>query len=322
MEQRKPKAGVRRRKRVSTSERRHRFLLRLGLLIIVVLACIAAYLAFNHLRPAVNNSNTTTAGSQDFTQQSADIPLYVLVIGIDDGEMPQANFVGLAAVNKDKKTIDFIMLPDNTKIEGRKEKGAQALQDIYREGGLTLTRAVIEDIFKIPVPYYISFTKDSFSHMIDMNDGMPLYVEKPMYHEENGVTDIDLEQGYQLLTGEEAVGYMRFIDKDGFLPRAQRQERFVKAFYKEMEQHFGITNAVNVYRLWNHVDSNIAAKDMARLAWTFRNVPVEDIHFYMLPGEVAKSGETHTATADTLWNYDPVEVQKIIGTSNNAIANE
>ena len=115
---------------------------------------------------------------------------------------------------------------------------------------------------------------------------------------------------------------MSYSDKEGPLFQALRQERFLKAFYEDRETHFGITNAVNAYRVWHDVDSNISAKDMARLVWTFRNVPVSDIHFYMLPGEIAKSGETKTATSDTLWNFDPVEVQKIIGTSSHAIANE
>ena len=215
------------------------------------------------------------------------------------------------------------MLPNNTKIEGRKGKGVQALQDIYTEGGMSLTRAVVEDIFHIRIPYYISFTPESFARMIDINDGLPLYVEKPMYGETNdGAVDFNLGQGYQLLTGREAAGYMSYEDKDGPLFQSLRQERFLKAFYEDRETHFGITNAVNAYRVWHDVDSNISAKDMARLVWTFRNVPVSDIHFYMLPGEIAKSGETKTATSDTLWNFDPVEVQKIIGTSSHAIANE
>lgn len=313
--QKKEKTRGKRRRTVNPGERERRFWHRVGLLVLIVLAIIAGVLAWFHFRPA--------RASEEFAQQSPDLPLYVLVIGVDEEAAPRTNLVGLAAVNKEKKTIDFIMLPNNTKIEGRKGKGVQALQDIYTEGGMSLTRAVVEDIFHIRIPYYISFTPESFARMIDINDGLPLYVEKSMYGETNdGAVDFNLGQGYQLLTGREAAGYMSYEDKDGPLFQSLRQERFLKAFYEDRETHFGITNAVNAYRVWHDVDSNISAKDMARLVWTFRNVPVSDIHFYMLPGEIAKSGETKTATSDTLWNFDPVEVQKIIGTSSHAIANE
>lgn len=77
-----------------------------------------------------------------------------------------------------------------------------------------------------------------------------------------------------------------------------------------------------IYRIWNYVDSNISSKDMAKLAWTFHNVPVDAIHFYIIPGESGVDTESKTHNQDLMWNYDPVEVQKIIGTTNNSIANE
>ena len=81
--------------------------------------------------------DTAPTGSNDFVQTSPDKPLYVLLIGTDGENPQQANFVGVAAINKDKKHIDLIMLPDDTKIEGRKEKGIQELQDVYTEGGIS-----------------------------------------------------------------------------------------------------------------------------------------------------------------------------------------
>lgn len=173
-------------------------------------------------------------------------------------------------------------------------------------------------MFHIPVPFYVEFSEDTFVKMIDMSGGLPMYVEENMYHaDETGATDINLFQGYQTLTGQEAAGYMRYIDEDGYLSRTQRQERLVKLFYADRQQRFGISNMLFLYRFWNNVDSNISAKDIAALAFSFRHVPAEDIHFYILPGENTNDGATG---GKTLWSYDPVEGQKIIGATNNAIA--
>ena len=130
--------------------------------------------------------------------------------------------------------------------------------------------------------------------------------------------DINLFQGYQTLTGKEAAGYMRYIDADGYLSRTQRQERFIKNFYEDRQDCFGVTNAFFMYRAWHNVDSNISAKDMAQLAFDFRGVTADNIDFYILPGEMAMSGKN----GDTkyYWTYDPVEVQKVIGRTNNAIS--
>jgi anionic cell wall polymer biosynthesis LytR-Cps2A-Psr (LCP) family protein len=115
--QKKEKTRGKRRRTVSPGERKRRFWHRVGLLVLIVLAIIAGVLAWFHFRPA--------RASEEFAQQSPDLPLYVLVIGIDEEAAPRTNLVGLAAVNKEKKTIDFIMLPNNTKIEGRKGKGCR-----------------------------------------------------------------------------------------------------------------------------------------------------------------------------------------------------
>lgn len=314
-----------RKRRTTSSKKRTKFRI-IGLVVVIIMAVIFVVMAWSHYQTwqAQRTDRLDAVPSESdgtFTQASPDIPLYVLIVGIHDKDTNQANFIGVAAVNKDKKHIDFIMLPDNTKIEGRKKKGVQELRDVYAEGGLSLTRAVVEDIFHIPIPYHAVFTDESFMKMIDMSGGLPMYVEKNIYHaDENGVTDINLFQGYQKLNGTEALGYMRAIDSDGYLSRTQRQERFVKLFYTDREQRFGITNMLFMYRFWNTVDSNITAKDMAKLAFTFRSVSADDIRFYILPGERSHSRIVSDDNNSDYWTFDPVEVQKIIGTTNNAIS--
>jgi LCP family protein required for cell wall assembly len=318
----RPKKTRRRRTKPNNAPRKRKLLKILVVIIAVVISIILVVTAFQRYTQTRNSQfqnqiDAVQNGPSDkFEQVSPDIPLYVLLVGIDDNNPTQANFIALAAVNKEKKHIDFIMLPDNTKIEGRKEKGTQLLSDIYSEGGLKLTQAVVEDIFHIPVPYYVLFTQDDFKALVDDYDGLSMYVERDMYHENSqGVTDIDLHQGYQHLNGEASLGYMRFVDKDGQLSRAQRQERFVKLCYDAMEKRFGITNMFHMYRFWGRINSNISTKDMSKLMYTFKDTPVSDITFYILPGETTKGKDK------SLWTYDPIEVQKIIGSTNNAIAN-
>lgn len=293
-------------------------IVRLGLGIIAILVVLlGVVLAYRH----PDTPKTAKNGApQTFTQQSADMPLYVLFVGVDNSVPQQANFIGLAAINKAKQKVDIIMLPDNTKIEGRKEKGIQDLQSVYSEGGMPLLQAVVEDVVHLPIPYYAVFTTDSFTKLIDMAGGLPMYVEEDMYHaDQNGVTDINIIQGYQRLTGTEATGYMRYMDNGGYISRTLRQERLAKVFYEDREHHFGVTNWLLLYRFWNHVDSNIATRDMADLAFAFRNVPVSNFHFYILPGELAKDTESQDYYSTLYWTYDPVEVQKIIGKTNNSV---
>ena len=289
------------------------------ILILVSVVLLASVAVFTwHSRDAGNPSPT---GGDSFSQVSADVPVYMLVVGVDEENPQQCNFIGVAAVNKKKKHIDIIMLPDNTKIEGRREKGPQTLASVYSEGGIVLVQAVVEDMFHVPVTGYAVFKEDAFMKLMDMNDGMNMYVEKNMYHaDSSGTADINIFQGYQHLNSREALGYMRYLDSNGTLLRTQRQLRFVKLFLTARLKHFGIVNAVEAYRFWNNVTSNISAKDMARLVYAFGGADSKDISFYILPGESSQLHDDKALADSNYWVYDPIEVQKVIGLTNNALA--
>ena len=52
----------------------------------------------------------------------------------------------------------------------------------------------------------------------------------------DGSFDIGLNQGYQPLDSEQALGYVRYVDKeDGEIGRIQRQERFLKILLSHLQ---------------------------------------------------------------------------------------
>ena len=320
MRKRSKETARRRAHRQKVKSRKNTFLQRtLIFLSVIVIAFIVVFAA--HRDDGNKSAGNNAVASRDFSQISADVPVYVLLVGIDDEKPAQCNFVGVVAVNKEKKHVDVIMLPDNTKIEGRKEKGAQTLSSIYGEGGISLVQAVVEDIFHVPISHHIIVEADSFLKLMDMTDGMNMYVEKNMYHaDRNGNTDINLFQGYQHLDGLEALGYMRYLDSDGTLSRTQRQLRFIKLFLTARLKQRGVINAVEIYRVWNNLDSDIPAKEAARLVYDFGGTDISAVSFYILPGEPSGIREDTGDSPRTYWVYDPIEVQKIIGMTNNALA--
>lgn len=284
------------------------------LLVILGIIIIRLGASFSAFSTNERGANSTKA----FSQISPDVPLYVLIVGVDKEQPKQTNFIAVAAVNEEKQQLDFIMLPDNTKVESRQEKKSEYLRDIYPQGGISLLKAVVEDIFHIPVPFYAICTPDAFFKLMDMNGGLRMYVERGMYHgDRKGKTEFNIYQGYQRLNGENALGYVRYINDEGELARTLRQERFVKQLYHNRQQHWGITNMVFMYRFWHYVQSNIKTKDIAHLAYSFADMPVNKINFYILPGEM---GNALDASNRSYWVFDPVEVQKLIGTTNHAIA--
>ena len=100
---------------------------------------------------------------------------------------------------------------------------------------------------------------------------------------------------------------MRYLDSDGDLARARRQLRFIKLFLTEQLKHYGLTNAVEIYRFWTSVDSDISTKDMAKLVYAFGGTNVSDFSFYILPGESSTIRSDKALDNADYWVYDPDE---------------
>ena len=105
------------------------------------------------------------------------------------------------------------------------------LNQMYADGGIELTKAVVEDVFHISIPYYVVVDETAFRKTSDVLGDQQFYVEKNMEHidAETGNKDIDLRRGYQNLDSDKALAYLRYADEhnDNF-SRVQRQERFLK----------------------------------------------------------------------------------------------
>lgn len=82
------------------------------------------------------------------------------------------------------------------------------------------------------------FNTSDFENLDTTEKGVNLYVEKDMSHfDKDGQPDINIRKGYQKLDGDQALGYLRFIDaQDGEIGRLQRQERLIKAYIASLPE--------------------------------------------------------------------------------------
>ena len=99
-------------------------------------------------------------------QKALDKPVYVLVIGRDNNNPSQADSLFLMSINMNTSTMDIIGIPSNSKIESRDQKTASMLNQMYAEGNIELTKAVVEDMFHISIPYYVVVDESSFKKQV------------------------------------------------------------------------------------------------------------------------------------------------------------
>ncbi|MDY6084276.1 MAG: LCP family protein [Dialister sp.] len=235
-------------------------------------------------------------------------PSYYLVGGINDSN--QAASVFLVAEHANHQELTVLGIPGNTKIN-RNDAPAVLLKNTYQQGGMEETKNAVENLLHIRIDKYMVLSYDSFVEAMRHMDPIDLYVEKDMAHtDRNGAPDISLRQGYQALTGNTALEYMRYLEEpDEEILRVQRQQRFIRAGIEKLKDRPCFVNWLFVRHYWSPAESNITAGEAADLIYYIGNIKNENIHYMILPGE-----QKRESTLVSFWSMNPVEVQRVIGT--------
>lgn len=232
---------------------------------------------------------------------------YYLLIGTDKEAGNEADAVILTVWNSKDRGVTFISIPPNTKL-ARQEKKNQLIRTTFSEGGAEETKSAVENLLHLRIDKYAVLDYSNFRNYVDKIGGVDMYVEKGMDHQNReGETDIQIRQGYQSLDGENALGYVRYIDKkNGEIDRVQRQERFLKTMIHEMQDHAALYNWFFFHHSWTAEETNITNGEAASLAYTLSSYPEDSFTFSILPGETQNISKVDT------WVINPVEVQKTI----------
>lgn len=232
---------------------------------------------------------------------------YYLLIGTDRESGSEADAILLTAWNKQDREVTLISIPPNTKL-ARQEKKNQLIRTTFTEGGSEETKSAVENLLHLRIDKYAVFDYSNFKEYLNQMGGADLYVEKTMDHQDReGETDIRIRQGYQSLDGENALGYVRYLDsKNGEIDRIQRQERLMKTMIHTMKNHMALYNWFFFHHYWTAEETNITNGEAASLAYTLTSYPEENFRFSILPGETQKINKVDT------WVVNPVEVQKTL----------
>ena len=211
---------------------------------------------------------------------------YYLLIGTDKEAGNEADAVILTVWNSKDKGVTFISIPPNTKL-ARQEKKNQLIRTTFSEGGAEETKSAVENLLHLRIDKYAVLDYSNFRNYVDKIGGVDMYVEKGMDHQNReGETDIQIRQGYQSLDGENALGYVRYIDKkNGEIDRIQRQERFLKTMIHEMQDHVALYNWFFFHHSWTAEETNITNGEAASLAYTLSSYPEDSFTFSSFQGK-------------------------------------
>jgi polyisoprenyl-teichoic acid--peptidoglycan teichoic acid transferase len=166
--------------------------------------------------------------------------------------------------------------------------GFTKINDANVHGGPTLAAEVVSNTLgEVKVDRYVRVTTDAFTELVNLVGGVQVYVPERMYHKDvTQKLEIDLQEGWQTLNGDQAEQFARFRNQQyGDIGRVQRQQILLKALQQKIFSPTilpSLPQAVQV--LQQYIDTNLTVEEMLAIANFGREIQQDDLRMILLPG--------------------------------------
>ena len=180
-------------------------------------------------------------------------PAVALLIGSDhrsaDGKGAPSRSDTLMLVRADPETDSISLLsfprdmlvpihcPGRTPYTGK-------INEAYVYCGPQGSLQTVKALTNLDINYLITVDFRGFVQIVDRLGGAWIDVDHRYFNDHSGPTGyatIDLQPGYQQLSGRQTLDYVRFRHTDSDLYRVARQQQFVKAFKNQIKESFAPT---------------------------------------------------------------------------------
>ena len=161
-------------------------------------------------------------------------------------------------------TISLLSFPRDLVVPIYCPKSAAPLRSdrinaAYAQCGPAGTLDTVKHLTKLPVNYLIWVNFHGFKEIVDKIGGIWMDVDRRYFNVNTGTAatnyaNINLQPGYQRLTGEQALAFVRFRHTDDDYHRLARQQQFVRALKQQFAHNF---NPLNLPSIVKTITSNV-----------------------------------------------------------------
>jgi LCP family protein required for cell wall assembly len=210
--------------------------------------------------------------------------------GVDASNVSRSDTVMLVRADPVTKSITLLSIPRDLGVPIYCPKqagtlGVQKINQAYADCGPGGTVDTVKHLTGFPINYVIRVNFRGFTQIVDKLGGIWLNIDRRYYHVNNGsavedYSNINLQPGYQLLDGSDALSFVRYRHTDDDYHRIARQQEFIKAFKDELEQKLSLTDLPPVVSMIEHnVEVAGDASDKAVLGWALFLLNLPGGHF-------------------------------------------
>jgi LCP family protein required for cell wall assembly len=135
------------------------------------------------------------------------------------------------------------------------------INSAYALCGLQGTVETVKQMTGLPVHYLVTIDYRGFIQTVDKMGGVWLDIDRRYFNDNSGggptFPPIDLQPGYQQISGRAALSFVRYRHTDSDLYRIERQRLFMRALSERVSSAFSITSPGTIPKLTKIARDNI-----------------------------------------------------------------
>ena len=248
-------------------------------LIAFFLALIVGLFAYRDIRSTSDAIHEEVEDQEVMRDDAVDLgdgdPFSVLLMGIDTGEegrvdQGRSDTMMVVTVNPHTQQSTIVSIPRDTYTEIAGRGTMDKINHAYAFGGTSMAVNTVQNLFDIPIDYYVSINMEGLEQIVDALNGIAL------------VPDSTFQQsGYSFTQGQEthldggaALAYsrMRKQDPEGDYGRQKRQRQVVMAIVDEVASIESILNYRNVLSVLDqNMATNMTFDEMVTIFTNYRD---------------------------------------------------
>jgi LCP family protein required for cell wall assembly len=205
----------------------------------------------------------------------------------------RSDTIMVARLDPIRNSLGILQIPRDTQVN-IPSSGTQKINAANAIGGPNLAMTTVSNLLLLPIDHYVILNVHGLVDLVDELGGITLEIPKKMkYMDWTAKLKIDLEPGPHTLTGNQAMGFVRFRhDALGDIGRVQRQEIFVRAVLDKALKPASWSHLPKLIEIAQHyIESDMDMGRLMQMATFVRGVPKQNQLLSMMPGTFSSSGD-------------------------------
>lgn len=196
----------------------------------------------------------------------------VLFLGVDDSEKrdqgadnSRTDALLLATLNNKSKTVKLVSIPRDSYVYIPYVGYSDKINHAHAYGGTLATLETVEELFDIPIDYYVRLNFNAFIDVVDALGGVEVEVPYRIVGEKDEFdrNTMNFEPGLQVLDGRHALSLARTRKLDSDIERGKRQQQILTSLTQKASSITSLSKYDDVIEaLGNNIKTDMTFDEM------------------------------------------------------------